>query len=648
VYNDEDIDGDYTDEDHGDEDEGFDQNDDLDQVSLQSDEGQETLTRTTRSQASRVSGRTKSPKRSKRSTRREIALRNREEKLENALRRERTRLKARHSFMTKEVYEAPGKPGYAGPNPAFNNEWNAEDEANLIQTYWQGTPLEYLTSLPNLNGQQNVAAVFRASLHVFKVDPLTLFTMGLNDIVLVKDEKSSTMIDGRVYTNPFWSSAFCEKLSRIIHHPLWYGPEPWAFMLFAIKWAAICRTDDRRPLHQDDLLLLERNYCEMRQEPALSYPKIHAKQQRIMTLRGGISSPQAQLLSEIANYATIIGNEPPSEEYYHVVTRDLTTVMHGLDCLRQTWAQDCEFYYQMFAEAHRKELYPLRKEISALYKNCYLSVERKKLYDFKVHGHDLVYFEEHHLRKPSDIPRKLRSSPDREELEEEIPPGPLRQSGTQPDADPFDETAPEAAGVDERVNEDSHDNNPQVIESSDYEDFVDYPGNFSDSDPGEEAEPFGDLNPQIPQETSEQNEVPQDDAEPPAVAFALRPITRLEPCSPTPTSQRNPEEDGAPRNVVHDAQKRKNSGDDPRPRKAIRREEAPHSRPEQTMAEPSSSSPDHPGTVDAEDSQAQPLQSRYDSSGRLILPSLSNWRIGNYPNPAARKKEGNILGNPFS
>ncbi|SPJ79950.1 uncharacterized protein FTOL_08341 [Fusarium torulosum] len=684
VYNDEDMDGDYIEDEHGGEVEGF------DRVSLQSDEGQETLTRRTRSQASRVSGRTKSSTKSRRSTRREIALRNHDKKLDDALEREKTRLKARHSFMTKEVYEAPGMPGYAGPDPAFNDQWDADDEASLIQTYWQGTPLEHMTSLSSsFTGKDKLGLVFRASLHVFKVDPLTLFTMGLNDIVFVRDAKSSTMIDGRLYTNPFWTSPFCEKLARIIYHPLWYGPEPWAFMLFAIKWAVICRTDDRRPLHQDELLLLERNYCEMRQDSTLSYPKIHAKQQRIVTLRGGVSSPQAQLLSEIAKFAAR-SDECSSGKYYHIITGDLTAVIHGLDSLRSGWMQDCEFYYQMFAEAQGRELYPSGKEMPALYKNCYLSVERKKLYDFKVHGHDLVYFEEHHLRIPSKIPQKLHSSSDMEELEEEIPPEPLRRSSTQPDADPFDETAPGAADVDRRGNEDSHNNNPQVIESSDYEDFIDHPGNFSDLDPGEEAEPPDDLSPQIPQETSEQNEAPQDVVEPPAASSALRPITRLEPCSPTSTFQRNPEEDGAPRSVVqdtvssamlpqyealnlscmkdrpdveeqgrpiclpqdmsghvHGAQKRKNSGDDPMPRKAIRREEVPHSRLEQSMAEPSFPLPDHLDTVDAE-SQVQPLQSLYDSSGRLVLPSLSDSRIGKCPNPAARKQEGYVLSNPFS
>ncbi|KAI6762642.1 hypothetical protein HG530_008622 [Fusarium avenaceum] len=413
VYHDDDIDEDYVDED-----EEFDQDDDPDQVSLQSDEGQETLTRRTRSP-------TPPPrKRSQRSSRREIALRNHDERLDDALEREKTRLKARHSFMTKEVYEAPGKPGYAGPDPAFNDHWDADDEASLIETYWQRTSLEHMTSGPDFISHPKMALVFRASLHVFKVDPLTLFTMGLNDIEFVRDASSSTTIDGHVYMKPFWSNRFCERLARIIYHPLWYGPEPWAFMLFAFKWAAICRTDDRRPLHEDDFWLLEKYDCEMWQDPTLSYPEIHAKQQRTVTLEGGVSSPQAQLLSEIAKFAT--GSEEyPEDEYYHVAVTDLGSVIHGLDSLRLTWGHDCEFFFQMITESHGRDLYPSGKEMPALYKNCYLSVERKKLYDFKVHGHDLVYVEEHNLRMPSRPPSKLVSAEpeiEEQELDEDTPP----------------------------------------------------------------------------------------------------------------------------------------------------------------------------------------------------------------------------------
>ncbi|KIL91247.1 hypothetical protein FAVG1_04860 [Fusarium avenaceum] len=473
------------DEDFIDNDEQVDDDEELSQV----DEEPETLTRRTRRKAT-----------TRRLTRRELALRDHDERLDNALEREKTRLKAPHSFMTKEVYEAPGKPGYAGPDPAFDNHWDDDDEASLIETYWRGTPLEYITSSPDFISYPKTLLVFKASLHVFKIDPLTLFTMGLNDIVFDNGSKSTKMIE-----------------------------------------------DDRRPLHTDDLLLLEKLYCKMEQDPTLSYPEIHAKQQRTTTLRGGVSSPQAQLLSEIATIATRSG-ECPSDKYYHVVLNDLNNVIHGLGTLRLTWEHDCEFFFQSISDSLSRELYPTSKEMPALYKNCYLSVERKKLYDFKVHGHDLVYFEEHHLRMPSMIPQKLHSSPVEEELEAEVQPEPLPQSGTQPDEDPFNETAPEvaaevaaeraleAAAVDEDVNIDSHDNNPQVLIPSDYQDFGDYGGN-SDLDPAEE-EPAAHLSP-MPEDIFERDETPQ---ESPAASPVLHPIARSNRGSPTLTARETPEE----------------------------------------------------------------------------------------------------------
>ncbi|KAM0228111.1 hypothetical protein ACHAP5_012032, partial [Fusarium lateritium] len=523
----------YVDEDNVEEDDQIDQEVGVERLS-QDDEEEETLTRRTRSKVPRAPGRTKTSK-PQPSTRLRRAQKDREEKLVEGVRREKKRLKARHSFMTKEVYEAPGQPGYPGPDPAFVDSWDDDDEADFIETYWTGTTMEHLTSLPDFTGRDRLAQAFRASLHVFKIDPLTLFTKGLNDIVIDKDEKSSKTINGRPYTNQFWSGPFCDKLSRIIYHPLWYGPEPWAFMLFALKWAAICRTDDRRSLHEDDLGLLEKNHCIMEEDPTLSYPDIHVKQQRSITLRGGIPSPQAQLLSEIANFSKKIGRPPG--DYYHIITSDLTAVIDGLNSLRDAFDHDCEFYFLMFSEAHEKELYPKDKEMSAVYKNCYLSVERKKLFDFKVHGHNLAYLEQHHLRKPSDMPVKFRvSSSNREELEGDILSQLLQQNIPEPDENPFNETAPEAA--------DDGSGAPVIIQSDeDDEDNLgheDHHGNSSDSYHGEEAEPHEDASALFLPETSD-DEAPQDTAGIPASQETREehPTTRDDlASSPPPSHQR--------------------------------------------------------------------------------------------------------------
>ncbi|KAM0282987.1 hypothetical protein ACHAO9_009901 [Fusarium lateritium] len=514
VYHDDDIDSDYIDEDEG-----------LNQISGQSDERQQTLTRRTRSTPLRGPGNAQlrplpmsvpPQNNSQRSTRRVRALRNENKKWDMAIKRERTRLEAPNSFMTKEIYEAPGKPGYPGPSPEFDGLWRDDDEAKLIQTYYSGTPLEHLTSDSNTNNTiMNCSAlVFRASLHFFKMDPLTLFTKGLNDIVIVTDTKSSTMIDGHLYTSPFWSAPFCEKLSRIIFHPLWCGPAPWTFMLFAIKWAVICRTDDRRPIHQMDINLLKEYFCNMDQDPALSHAAIHAEEQRKMVARGGISTPQAELLSEIAEF-TIPFRQDTSGRFYKVATQDLTAVIHGLDSLRGAFNHDCEFYFQAFSEAHNRLLYPSGKEMPVLYKNCYLSVERKKSLDFKRYGNNMTDFESKRLQLPSKPPRKIESALERAE--------------------------------------------PELVED---------------------------------------------------------------------TPPRPP------------ATKRKNTDEDLRPRKAARREEVPRDRPEKPMAQPPPSIPDDLSTVDVQVSRPQPVQTRYDSSGRLVFRSLSDAWMGHIPDPAALKGEG--------
>ncbi|KAM0486736.1 hypothetical protein ACHAP7_002539 [Fusarium lateritium] len=711
-----------NDEDYVDEDDQLDQ-EDAEQLS-QEDEEQETVTRRTRSKFSRVSGRPKSSK-SRRSTRLDIAQRDRDEKLQAGVSQEKERLKQPRSFMTKEIYEAPGKPGFDGPDLAFGNQWDVGDEVNLILKYWKGTPLEHMTSASSFSTQDKLALVFRASLHVFKVDPLTLFTKGLNELEvdIVSNQKSSMMIDGQPYTNPVWSSPFCDRLARIIHHPLWTGLEKWAFMLFAIKWAAICRTDSRRSLHDDELRLLERHECKMQQDPTLRYADIHAKEQRRIRFLDGDSTPQAQLLSGIAKFSQRNGR--PSSHFYQIITGDLTAVIHGLNSLREAFDHDCEFYYQMFAEAHTKELYPKGKEMPALYKNCYLSVERKRLFDFKVHGHDLVYFEEHHLRKPSEIPEKLRAYlSDGEELEKDILPQPSQQDVTGPDANPFEETAPEAAN-DEGGNENLHDDNAQVFNPLEYEDYVSNTGNLSDSEHGEVAEQHDDESalifpgisddeaPQdtarIPatQETGEEHQITRDDSasSPPPFhrratqsrndrldtspsASVLRGLlSELELGSPTLISRGNlggggdqsiasspvlpplpPQKTTVSRNR-HDqdtaaspnraplpmhkptptsqddsedkdvlgARKRKNNGNDTRPRKVIRRDEVPSCGGVQpTVGEPSSGL-----TVEEE---SQPSEQAYK---RQVLPDISDAVLGSIANPYATTQEAIVMDRPF-
>lgn len=56
--------------------------------------------------------------------------------------------------------------------PAFDDHWDADDEASLIQTYWQGTPPEYMTSGPDFISHPKMVLVFKAALHVFKIDPV--------------------------------------------------------------------------------------------------------------------------------------------------------------------------------------------------------------------------------------------------------------------------------------------------------------------------------------------------------------------------------------------------------------------------------------------------------------------------------------------
>ncbi|KAM0258058.1 hypothetical protein ACHAPA_011463 [Fusarium lateritium] len=118
---------------------------------------------------------------------------------------------------------------------------------------------------------QDLKMLFRFCCRAFLCDPYTLLspTEGLGYMKATKRLDQSRVI---------WRKSFCEKLTRLVVHPLWNG-EPDLFRLF-LQYSTICRTDDRRKWKIDNLVpkgsLWGRLEAQLESWPA-PYPfRVHA------------------------------------------------------------------------------------------------------------------------------------------------------------------------------------------------------------------------------------------------------------------------------------------------------------------------------------------------------------------------------------
>ncbi|EEU44926.1 uncharacterized protein NECHADRAFT_85157 [Fusarium vanettenii 77-13-4] len=275
---------------------------------------------------------------------------------------------------SKDWYERPGRPGCS--IPIFDDIWTASDELNLGS---QGCGLALMNALENLNANdgQALCTLFDNCLRLFRADPLTLFS-----IQNLEFDNPQIDHDEVQATTPLWSSDFCRKLSVLMAHPMWKGKKPHSFMLFAIKWVVICRTDDRHPPPQSDIELLK--WVGTSLDPDANDKPFgihHQEHQHNIREQGGWSSPEADLLSAIWRMTgssarlTRAASDP-----YVVSTADLTVLIDALDGLGQGGMKiRCEVHYQVFQGTHIGPVYPSGiAELKTLYRNCWLNVQRAK------------------------------------------------------------------------------------------------------------------------------------------------------------------------------------------------------------------------------------------------------------------------------
>ncbi|KAM5357948.1 hypothetical protein ACJZ2D_015743 [Fusarium nematophilum] len=228
--------------------------------------------------------------------------------------------------VTKEAYESAGRAGC--PDPIFDDLWDEEDESAL-RAIWDRSAVAVALS----QAHPQITTVFKVSLRLFKCDPLTLFASNGCNIVFDKSEN------------------------------------------FDIK--------------AGELELLERVGCSLGpDEPGKSFSERHEDYQRSRWRQGDRATQEAGLFRSISAQTKVLppAAAPVEGDPYRVTSGDLLTVIKGLGDLEMHGglSLDCEVYFQLFQASRSQTGYPAAEDIKALYKNCWLSVQRNKTQGLRI------------------------------------------------------------------------------------------------------------------------------------------------------------------------------------------------------------------------------------------------------------------------
>ncbi|EEU44534.1 uncharacterized protein NECHADRAFT_85182 [Fusarium vanettenii 77-13-4] len=226
------------------------------------------------------------------------------------------------------------------------------------------------------NDRPKLLLLWKLSFRLYRKDPLYLFNFYANDIDFNDDPGEDFLRDNAKWNrNHLLSEDFCDKLIRIMAHPM---SKDLSFMLFLLKWAVICRTDDRRGLKETDIQMLDSFQCHI--DPSLHSESLgvrHEDFQQEMWERGGWPTVEAELLSMIWQKTTPseIGHVLLDGVPYQVTASDLDTIIEALGAtvggVKLDYGIDFEAIAQLTAEDH-----PVGpEELKAVFKQAWKVVD---------------------------------------------------------------------------------------------------------------------------------------------------------------------------------------------------------------------------------------------------------------------------------
>ncbi|KAJ4201323.1 hypothetical protein NW767_006973 [Fusarium falciforme] len=262
------------------------------------------------------------------------------------------------AFVEAHGFSDPVPPEY--PREEFADaddhlRW-AERNSYLPEGRWNKSMLKEELE-ETASDRPKLLLLWKLSFRLHRKDPLYLFNFYANDIDFNDEPSGDLLRDNAEWNrNHLLSEDFCDKLLRIMAHPM---SKDLSFMLFLLKWAVICRTDDRRGLKETDIEMLDSLQCYI--DPSLHSEPLgvrHEDFQQEMWERGGWPAVEAELLSMIWQKTTPseIGHVLLDGVSYQVTASDFDTVIEALGAtvggVKLDYSIDFEAIAQLTAEDH--------------------------------------------------------------------------------------------------------------------------------------------------------------------------------------------------------------------------------------------------------------------------------------------------------
>lgn len=283
--------------------------------------------------------------------------------------------------QTAEEFFGPDGYGSSGPDP-FRPYWTDADEVDMMANYPTSLMKHCIDMISS--GDHELHSLWKACIRLFGMDPLTL----MNDLEVDAQGNGTLLFKERVRTNPIWSKGFCKKLTRIICHPFWRGPWRDEILNFTLRYAAMCRQDDRRPFEFPNPVscrVLD-GLFEAQNVPDMSLHERHLMLREDAFRRRILPSIESDLLAQLGNlvYVSRVGLEEPTST---ITVLDLTRVMQALDSLQNDGLHShvsTEIAYQMFLAARGTQDVPVGiDQLRVAYENCRLNRHRGRVYGRK-------------------------------------------------------------------------------------------------------------------------------------------------------------------------------------------------------------------------------------------------------------------------
>ncbi|KAM0078098.1 hypothetical protein ACKRZS_009622 [Fusarium odoratissimum] len=98
-----------------------------------------------------------------------------------------------------------------------SHTWSQDQEDELGASWDDGVIKAAIQRLPDRG--THLSSIFKISFHLCNIDPLSLLSM-YHDFKFDNSGSDSFMHAGQMKRNPLWTLHFCDKLKRIMTHPL--------------------------------------------------------------------------------------------------------------------------------------------------------------------------------------------------------------------------------------------------------------------------------------------------------------------------------------------------------------------------------------------------------------------------------------------